>query len=135
MKQPYFPDPTKPKEASPYREPQPKLASAPTEAPAVVVSRPEPVAEEAPVAPPRPAETKLPSPELTQMEARALLAVDRNRHMQYFRTRILVVPITLVLWRYGRTLGVVRWLVYPLLAVSLVLVVLEIKRIWRRTEL
>lgn len=131
MKQPYFPDPTKPKEASPYREPQPK-ASPPADAPAVVVSRPEPVAEE-PIEPTRAPLPKSVSSEVSQLEARALLAVDRNRNVQYFRTRILVVPITLALWRYGR--GLVGWLVYPLLAVSLVLVVLEIKRIWRRTEL
>jgi hypothetical protein len=135
MKPPYFPDPPKPKEASPYREPQPKPEASRDEPPAVVVSRPEPLLEEEPVVARRTAPTKDAGAQVTHMEARALLAVDRNRHTQYFRARLLVLPLTLVLWRYGRMLGAIQWLVYPLLALSIVLVVLEIKRIWRRTEL
>ncbi len=123
MKQPYFPEPPPAKDDSPYRE-SPREPDEPLPLPkAIVVSRPEPLPEESR------------APKVTRAEARALLAVQQNQRRQHVRARILVAPVTLLLWRYGHSLGVARWVVYPLLAVSLVILGLEIKRIWRRTQL
>ena len=83
----------------------------------------------------RDAPAKRASAEVTALEARALLAVDRNQNVQYFRRRMLLLPAAYVLWRYGRVFGVVHLLAYPLLAASLVMLGLEIRRVWRRTEL
>ncbi len=135
MKPPYFPDPAKPKEASPYREAQ-APSSAPGSAPAALVSRPEPPPE---VAPAKRTKAKpnaeKPKTALTPGEAQALLAVDRGRGAHTVRARLFVVPLTYVLWRYGSSFSGVRPLVYPLFILSVVLVVLEIRRIWQRTAL
>jgi hypothetical protein len=136
MKPPYFPEPTKPKEASPYREAD-IPAGAEKAPPAVVASRPEPLREDEPPAKPLEATTATSqvTAETTRLEARALLAVHRNQHKLPIRTRLLLLPVTLGLWRLGGTSGAIGWLVYVLLAISLVLVVLEVRRVWRRTAL
>lgn len=128
MKPPYFPEPPKGKEASPYREPEPVASH--KHAAAVVVSRPEPLDDDPPPAK-RP--TKPASWNLTPLEARALLAIDRGTHTKPSRAKLLLLPITLAVWRYGDAFGALRWVLYPLATVSLAFVLLEIRRIWRRT--
>ncbi|MBL8742845.1 MAG: hypothetical protein JNK04_17170 [Myxococcales bacterium] len=122
---PYFPDPRRANDTSPYRESQPREAQEPAAKP-VTVTRAEPPPEDAPVKP---------GASLTPAEARALIAVDRGRGAHHFRARLFIVPLTYALWRYGSSLGSLRLLLYPMGLLSFGLVAWEIRRVWRRTEL
>jgi hypothetical protein len=146
MKRPYFPEPEKPRGDSPYR----REAAAPKpregEREAVVVSRPEPPREEledkpaSPVllskaAPARAAKAEPSATDVNRMRARALLVGDAAQNTKKLRARIFIVPFALTAINYRNLFPGFQLLAFAALALSVWVVVVEVRRVWRRTEL
>jgi len=117
-----------------------------TEREAVVVSRPEPPNEELedkPLSPvllskaaPAPAAEAQPSAtDVNRMRARALLVGDAAQNTKKLRARIFIVPFALTAINYRNLFPGFQLLAFAALGLSVWVVVVEVRRVWRRTEL